>query len=54
MKTAVLNYGNPKDLEAERLAEMKSLSYFQRLERLMAIIEVSHMLKTAKKIQSKR
>lgn len=54
MKTAALSYGTPKDLKAERLAEMKSLFYFQRLERLMAIIEVSHMLKIAKKIQSKR
>ena len=54
MKTVVLNYGTPKELEAKRVAEIKSLSYLERLERLMAIIELSFMLKTAKKIQSKR
>ena len=54
MKTLILNYGTPKELEAKRIAEMKSLSYLERLERLMAIIELSFLLKTAKKIQSKR
>ncbi|MBP4143119.1 hypothetical protein J3S90_15045 [Flavobacterium sp. P4023] len=54
MKTAILNYGVPEELEAKRIAELKALSYFERLERLMAIIEVSYMFKTAKKIQSKK
>ena len=54
MKTAVLNYGVPEELEAKRIAEMKALSYFERLERLMAIIEVSYMFKSAKKIQFKK
>lgn len=54
MKKAVLNCGTPKELEAKRIVEIKSLSYLERLERLMAILEVSYMLKTAQKIQSKQ
>ena len=53
MKAAILNHGSPEELEKKRIAEIKSLSYLERLERLMAIIEVSYMLKTARKIQSK-
>ncbi|WP_396174128.1 hypothetical protein [Flavobacterium sp.] len=49
MNKAVLNHGNPKELEAKRIAEIKSLSYAERLERLMAIIEVSYALKNARK-----
>jgi hypothetical protein len=54
MNKAVLHHGNPKELEAERIAEIKSLSYAQRLERLMAIIEVSYALKNATKIYRKK
>ena len=54
MNPIVLNYGTPKELEAKRLAEIKSLSYLERLERLMAIIDVSYLLKSAKIIQSKK
>lgn len=54
MKKSVLSFGTPQELEANRIAEIKSLSYLERLERLMAIIEVSYMLKTAKVIQSKK
>jgi len=54
MKKNVLSFGTPKELEANRIAEIKSLSYLERLERLMALIEVSYMLKTAKVIQSKK
>lgn len=53
MKTTVLNFGAPKELEERRIAEIKGLSYLERLERLMAILELSYMLKTAKKIQPK-
>jgi hypothetical protein len=49
MKTSALNFGTPKELEAKRIAAIKSLSYLERLERLMAIIEVSYMLKSAKR-----
>ncbi|WP_428228794.1 hypothetical protein [Flavobacterium sp.] len=54
MKKNVLSFGTPKELEVRRIAEVKSLSYVERLERLMAIIEVSYTLKTAKVIQSKK
>jgi hypothetical protein len=54
MKKAVLNCGTPKELEAKRIVEIKSLSYLERLERLMAHLDVSYMLKTAQKIQSKK
>ncbi|MBS7253052.1 hypothetical protein [Flavobacterium branchiicola] len=54
MKDVLLNFGTPKELEAKRIAEIKSLSYLERLERLMVIMEVSYTLKTAKIIQSKK
>ncbi|MDQ6529367.1 hypothetical protein [Flavobacterium sp. LHD-85] len=54
MKNIVFNFGDPKELEAKRIAEIKSLSYLERLERLMALIEVSYALKTAKIIKSKK
>ena len=54
MKNNMLSFGTPKELEAKRIAEIKSLSHLERLERLMAIIEVSYMLKTAVVIQSKK
>lgn len=50
MKKDVLNFGTPKELEAKRIAEIKSLSYLERLERLFTIIEVSYILRTANKI----
>lgn len=54
MKKKVLSFGTPKELEANRIAEMRSLSYAERLERLMAIIEISYALKSARIIQSKK
>jgi hypothetical protein len=54
MKDIELKFGTPQEFEAVRILEIKSLSYVQRLERLMAIIEISHALKTAKIIQSKK
>ncbi|MFD2938905.1 hypothetical protein [Flavobacterium notoginsengisoli] len=54
MKNFVLSFGNPKELEAKRIAEIKSLSYLERLERLMVLIEVSYTLKSGKIIKSKK
>ena len=48
MSVPKLNNANPKVLEAKRILEIKSLTHLQRLERLMAILEVSYMLKCAK------
>ncbi|WP_394758393.1 hypothetical protein [Flavobacterium sp.] len=53
MRSSKLNYGDPKSLENKRLDEIKKLSYLERLERLFAILEVTYMLKTAKKVQFK-
>lgn len=39
--------------EKERIAEMKSLSYLERLERLMILIEVSYTLKIINEISIK-
>ena len=47
-----LNHDKPEKLEAKRIAEIKSLSYVERLDRLMAIIELSYTLKNAPKIYS--
>lgn len=54
MKKNVLSFGTPHELEANRIAEIKTLTYLERLERLMALIEVSYTLKMAKVIQCKK
>lgn len=54
MVKGILNHGSPEVLEAKRIAEIKSLSYVERLERLFAIIEVSYMMRNAAKIQNKK
>lgn len=40
--------------EKERVLEVQSLTYIERLERLMKLIELSYQLKTAKIIQIKK
>ena len=52
MEPAKLNHDKPEKLEAKRIAEIQSLTYAERLERLMAIIEISYKLKNAPKIYS--
>lgn len=54
MNKVVLHHGDPKELEAKRIAEIQSLSYAERLERLMAIIELSYTLKNAPKKYPKK
>lgn len=51
---AKLNHAHPDILEAARIKEIKALSYLERLERLMAIIEISYALKNALKIYPKK
>lgn len=53
MAKIILNHGSPEVLEARRIAEIKSLSYVERLERLFAIIEVSYLMRKAAKSQNK-
>ena len=54
MQKAILNHGNPKDLEEKRIAEIKALTYLERLERFFAVQEFTFKLKNAKIIQSKK
>ena len=46
-----LNYSDPKDKEAGKVAEIRSLSYLERLERLMAILEISFLIKGSTKMK---
>jgi hypothetical protein len=50
MKASTLNHGHPSKMETRYIDEIKKMSPQQRFEKLMAIIEISHLLKTAKKI----
>lgn len=50
MKTSKLNHAHPKIMEARHIEEVRKMTPQQRFEKLMAIIEVSYLLKTAKKI----
>ena len=54
METNNDNETNIKAMERKRIAEIKSLSYLKRLERMMAIIEVSYMLRIGTRIQYKK
>lgn len=49
MKAATLNHGHPNKMEARYIDEIRKMSPQQRFEKLMAIIEISYLLKTAKK-----
>ncbi len=44
-----LNHEPPAVKEARHLEEARQLSYQQRFEKLIAILELSHLLKSAKK-----
>jgi hypothetical protein len=50
MKTKTLNHGHPSKMEARHINEIRKMSPQQRFDKLMAIIEISFLLKTAKKI----
>lgn len=49
-KKSIICEVNQNDTEQERKNEMKSLSYLERLERLMILIEVSYTLKRVNRI----
>jgi hypothetical protein len=50
MKTSLLNHAHPSSMEARYIEEARKMSPQQRFDKLMAIIEISYLLKTAKKI----
>jgi hypothetical protein len=49
MGKAKLNHAHPKLMETRYIEEARQMTYQQRYEKLMAIIELSYILKTAKK-----
>ena len=49
MDKVKLNHAHPTVMEARYIEEARQLTYQQRFEKLMAIIEISCLLKSAKK-----
>jgi hypothetical protein len=49
MKTKMLNHAHPSKMEARYIDEIRKMSPQQRFDKMMAIIEISYLLKTAKK-----
>ena len=49
MRTTLLNHAHPSIMEARYIEEIKKMTPQKRFEKLMAIIEISFLLKTAKK-----
>jgi len=54
MKNVKLNHADPRVMEARYIEEARQLTYQQRFEKLMAIIELSYLLKTAKKYSNSK
>jgi hypothetical protein len=50
MKPTKLNHAPPSINQQRYIDEVKKLTAQQRFEKLMAIIEISYLLKTAKKV----
>lgn len=53
MGTPKFVHAAPEVLEAKRIAEIQSLTYVERMERLFVLIEISWMMKNAKRIYQK-
>lgn len=50
MEAKKLNHNHPSKMEERYLDEIRKMSPQQRFEKLMAIIELSYLLKTSKKL----
>lgn len=50
MKAKIVHHDHPFKMESRHIDEIRKMSPQQRYEKLMAIIEISYLLKTAKKI----
>lgn len=48
--TTRLNHAHPSKMETRHIDEVRNMTPQQRFEKLMAIIEISYLLKTSKKI----
>ena len=53
MEKVKLNYDHPSVNEARYIAEVRKMTPQQRFDKLMAIIELSYVLKNAKKATSR-
>ena len=53
MQKAILNHGNPYDLETNRIKEIRKLSHLDLLERFFVIREISYKLAIATIIKIK-
>ncbi len=51
MEESKLNYESPAIKEARRIAEIKKLSYEERLHRMLVLMEVSYALKNAQNLK---
>jgi hypothetical protein len=49
MKVAKLNHAHPSKMEARYIDEVRKMTPQQRFDKLMAIIELSYILKNSKK-----
>jgi hypothetical protein len=50
MEAKKLNHAHPSKMEERYIDEIRKMTPQQRFEKLMAIIELSYLLKTAQKI----
>jgi hypothetical protein len=46
MEVTKLNHAHPSKMEARHIEEIRKMTAQQRFEKLMAIIEISYLLKT--------
>ncbi len=50
MKKSKLNHAHPSKMDARYIAQIRKMNPQERFDKLMAIIEISYLLKTSKKI----
>jgi hypothetical protein len=50
MKKSQLNHAHPNENEARYISEIRNMTPQQRFDKLMAIIEISYLLKNSKDI----
>jgi hypothetical protein len=53
METLKVFYGTPEVIEKQRIADIKNMTYQQRFDKFIAIIELCYMLKNSKKYSVK-
>ena len=51
MKPSALHHDHPSKMEARYIEEVRKMSPQQRFDKLMAIIEISFLLRNAKKVK---